>query len=84
MITCKPPINGDLHYIVQFKRVFMALMKRHLHKQIIFRFNKLRQNNNEACVQNTDYIFVIHPFHTVKYNSFPRVGRMKNESLIKS
>ena len=63
----------------------MALMKRHFRKQIIFRFNKLRQNNNEACVQNTDYIFVIHPFHTVKYNSFPRVlfpkiiVRMKNE-----
>ena len=72
MITCKPPINGDLHYIVQFKRVFMALMKRHLHKQIIFRFNKPRQNNDEAFVLKTDYIFGIHRFHTVKYISFPR------------
>ena len=34
MITCKPPINGDLHYIVRFKRVFMALMKRQLHNKI--------------------------------------------------
>ena len=63
MITCKSLVSGDLDYIVQFKRVFVALMKRQLHKQIIFRFNKPRQNNNEACKLKSDYIFGIHTFH---------------------
>ena len=50
----------------------MALMKRQLHKQIIFRCNKPCQNNNEACVLTTDFIFRIHSFHNVQYDSFRR------------
>ena len=62
----------------------MALMKRQLHKQIIFRCNKPCQINNEACVLTTDLIFRIHSFHNVWYDSFRKGLFPKYENIIKS